>query len=187
MRPKIWQTNPPSTPLFRPLGPAAPNACPRAVGGFIYGAAPNAGISAVATPPPRSTPATTQPTPVTRWSAASNLAKTGSGTTAPNSSTTVRRSPHQSIIRSTNLRLDPPGECRRTGSATFIEAGSLSRRPASGPAADRDRPQAASKSSTASSMAVRRSSCARPCFSIRRSSPAMVDPQRKRSNTRGSM
>ena len=57
----------------------------------------------------------------------------------------------------------------------------LSHRPASGHG------YAASKSSTASSMAVRRSSCARRCFSMRRSSPAMVDPQRKRSNTRGSM
>lgn len=57
----------------------------------------------------------------------------------------------------------------------------LSRRPSCGHG------YAASKSSTASSMAVRRSSCARPCFSIRRSSPAMVDPHRKRSNTRGSM
>ena len=57
----------------------------------------------------------------------------------------------------------------------------LSRRPSCGHG------YAASKSSTASSMSVRRSSCARPCFSIRRSSPAIVDPQRKRSNTRGSM
>jgi hypothetical protein len=45
----------------------------------------------------------------------------------------------------------------------------------------------ASKSSTASSIAVRRSSGARPCLSMRRSSPAMVHPDRKRSNTRGSM
>ena len=45
----------------------------------------------------------------------------------------------------------------------------------------------ASKSSTAASTAVRRSSSPGPRSSMRRSSPAIVQPDRKRSNTRGSM
>src|SRR5439155_6610673 len=89
---------------------------PRA-GGSTSAAAPIAATSAAATPRRRSMPATTPRPSGTRLSGASSRTRTGSTTTRPVSTSTVRSWRDLSITRQTSPRRDLPDASHRAGSA----------------------------------------------------------------------
>jgi hypothetical protein len=111
---------------------AAPNARPRADGGFIFADAPNAATSAAATVHQVSMRRSTTPPRVIRSSRASSRASTGFTIIAPRNPLPAQNFLRLSAIRSISRRRDRPERCRQTGKRCFTNKGGFFWFPISG-------------------------------------------------------